>query len=109
MRGAQPRQSDRNKLTDCGLGRQAAGCREGVEGIACQFIRRYIIPEVISSCALDQQVPDEVAELLLRSGDVLADFIGRPTDNEMLKTLFTQQPLCGAMRWECSSGCYGFP
>jgi hypothetical protein len=39
--------------------------------VARKLVRRDIIPDVVGLCGLGQQVSDEVAELLLRSGDVL--------------------------------------
>ncbi len=70
-RGAQPSQSDRDEPADRGLGRQAAGCCEGVEAVARKLVRRDIIPEVAGLCDLGQQVSDQVDELLLRPGDGL--------------------------------------
>ena len=70
-RGAQPSQSDRDEPADRGLGRQAAGCREGVEAVARKLVRRDIVADVAGLCSVGQQVSDEVAELLLRSDDVL--------------------------------------
>ncbi len=69
--GAQPSQSDRDEPADRSLGRQAAGCCEGVEAVARKFVRRDIIPEPAGLGDLGQQVSDQVDELLLRSGDVL--------------------------------------
>ena len=69
--GAQPSQRDRDEPADRGLGRQVAGCCEGVETVARELVRRHIVPEVAGLCGLDQQVSDHVAELLLRPGDVL--------------------------------------
>src|SRR5215218_8170566 len=70
-RGAQPSQSDRDEPADRGLRRQAVGCCEGVEAVARKLLRRHIVPDVAGLCASGQQVSDEVAELLLRSGDLL--------------------------------------
>ncbi len=70
-RGAQPGQGDRDEPADCGLGRQAAGRREGVETVTGELVGRDIIPEIPRLCDLDQQISDEVGEVLLRSGDVL--------------------------------------
>ncbi len=70
-RGAQPSQSDRDEPADRGLGRQAAGCCEGVEAVARKLVSRDIIPDVPGLDALGQQVSDQFAELLLRPGDVL--------------------------------------
>lgn len=42
--GAQPSQSDRHEPADRGFRRQPAGCREGVEAVARQFVRRDIVP-----------------------------------------------------------------
>ncbi len=67
----QPSQNDCDEPVDCGLGRQAAGCGEGVEAVARELVRCDIVPEVAGLCGVGQQVSDEVAELLLRSGDVL--------------------------------------
>jgi len=50
---------------------QAAGCYEGVEAVAREFVRRDIVPEVAGRRGRGEQVSDEVAELPLRSGDVL--------------------------------------
>ena len=43
-----------------------------MEAVAREFVGRDIVPEVAGLCGLGQQVSDQVAELLLRSGDVLA-------------------------------------
>lgn len=69
--GAQPGEGDCDEPADRGLGRQIAGCREGVQAIARELGRRDIISDVAAFCALGHQVPDEVAEVLPRSGDVL--------------------------------------
>ncbi|MEX0850237.1 MAG: hypothetical protein WD015_01925, partial [Gaiellaceae bacterium] len=42
-----------------------------MEAVARELVGRDIIPEVAGLCALAQQVSDEVAEVVLRSGDVL--------------------------------------
>jgi hypothetical protein len=70
-RGAQPGQSDRDEPADRGLGRQAAGCCEGVEAVARELLRRDIVPDVAGLGGVAQQVSDQVDELLLRSRDVL--------------------------------------
>ena len=70
-RGTQPSQSDRDEPADRGLGRQAAGCCEGVEAVARKLVRRDIIPDVASLCGLGQQASDHVVDLMLRSGDPL--------------------------------------
>jgi hypothetical protein len=69
-RAAQARQSDLDEPVDRGLGRQAAGGREGVEAVARKLLRRDIIPDLAGPCALDQQVSNQVPKLLLRLGDV---------------------------------------
>jgi hypothetical protein len=51
-RGAQPGQSDRDEPPDRGLGRQAAGCCEGVEAVARKLVRRDIIPKLAGLCDL---------------------------------------------------------
>jgi hypothetical protein len=43
-----------------------------MEAVARELVGRDILPDVAGLCALGQQVSDEVAELLPRSGDVLA-------------------------------------
>jgi len=48
------------------------GSGEGVQAVAHQLVRRDVASEVPGLRALGQQVSDEVAEVLLRSGDVLA-------------------------------------
>jgi hypothetical protein len=42
-----------------------------VEAVASELVRWDVVPDVADLCALSQEVPDEVAELLLGSGDVL--------------------------------------
>jgi len=69
--GGQPRQNDRDEPADRGPGRQAAGRSHGVQAVARELFGRDIIPEVAGCCALGQKVSDHVAELLLRSGDLL--------------------------------------
>ena len=44
---------------------------EGVEAVARKLLRRNIIPDLTGLRGLDQQVSNQVAELLLRPGDVL--------------------------------------
>src|SRR5205823_9338305 len=51
--------------------RQAVGRCERVKAVARKLVRRDIIADIARSHGLDQQVPNEVAELLVRSGDVL--------------------------------------
>src|SRR5688500_10770702 len=67
----QPIQSDRHEPTDSGLGVLPAGSREGVEAVACELVRRRIIPDVAGLCGLGQQVSDHLVDLVLRSGDPL--------------------------------------
>ena len=43
-----------------------------MEAVARELVRRDIVPDVAGLRALGQQVSDQVAELLLRPGDVLA-------------------------------------
>src|SRR5262249_31414354 len=50
---------------------QVAGCIQGVEAVARELRRRDIVPDVAALRTLGQQVPDELVEVLLRSGDVL--------------------------------------
>ena len=71
MRGTQPGQGDRDEPADRGLGRQATGCCEGVEAVACKLLSRDIIPDVARIRGLPQQVSDDVREMLLRSVGVL--------------------------------------
>jgi hypothetical protein len=54
-----------------GLGRQAAGRREGVETVGCELIWRDVVPDVAGFCTLGEQVADEIVEVLLRPDDVL--------------------------------------
>ena len=42
-----------------------------MEGVAGKLVGRDIVPDVTGLCGLGQQVSDEVAELLLRFGEVL--------------------------------------
>ena len=56
-------QSDRDEPADRGLGRQAAGCREGVEAVGGELVRRDIIPDVASL------VP-EFGEMFEMAGDL---------------------------------------
>ena len=42
-----------------------------MEAVACQLVRRDIVPDVAAHCGVGQQVSDEVCELMLRPGDVL--------------------------------------
>src|SRR6266496_3000567 len=69
--GAQSGDRDRDEAVDRGLGRQAAGCAEGVQAVAGQLVRRDIIAHVPGLRGLGQQVLDEAAEVLMRSGDGL--------------------------------------
>ena len=71
MQGAQSSQSDHDESSYRGLGRQAAGCCEGVEAVARKLLRRDIIPDVAGLCGLGQQISDDVREVPLRLGDVL--------------------------------------
>ena len=69
--GPQPSQGNRDEPADRGLGRQAAGRCEGVEAVTRELVGRDIFPETAGLGGLGQQVSNEVAELLLCSGDVL--------------------------------------
>src|SRR5215211_4866309 len=71
VRGTQPGQGNRDEPVDRGLGRQAAGCCEGVEAIVSKLLGRDIIPDVARIRGLGQQVSDDVREVLLRSVGVL--------------------------------------
>jgi hypothetical protein len=71
VRRAQPGQSDRDESADCGFGRQAASCGEGIETVIRELLGRDIVSDVAGLCALGQQVSDDVREVLLRLGDML--------------------------------------
>ena len=70
VRGLQARQDDGHQPLDRGLGGQPASCRDGVQAVAGQLLRRDIIADLTAGCALAQQVPDEVPELLVGLGDM---------------------------------------
>ncbi len=69
-RRAQPCKGDGDEPANGGFGRHASGCREGVQAVAGKLVGRDIISQVAGRYALDEQVPDEIPELPLRSGDV---------------------------------------
>src|SRR5918998_6494861 len=71
VRWAQPGQGDRDEPADRGLGRQAAGCCEGVEAVARKLLGSDVIPDVARIRGLGQQVSDDLREVLLRSVSVL--------------------------------------
>lgn len=75
--GRYPASVARDKPANRGSGRQAAGSCECVELEARKLLWRDVIPEVTTARAIDQQVSDEVADLLLRTGDVLASMRSR--------------------------------
>ena len=56
MRWAQPGQSNRGEPADRSLGRQAAGCCEGVEAVARKLFGYDVIPDVARIRNLCQQV-----------------------------------------------------
>ena len=60
-----------HRKADRGSGWQAGGCAVSVEAVIRELAGRDFGPEVAGLCGLGQQVSDEVAEPLLRSGDVL--------------------------------------
>ena len=70
MRGLQASQNDGDQPLDGGLGGQPASCRDGMQAVAGQLFGRHIIADLATGSALGQQVPDEVAELLVGSGHV---------------------------------------
>ena len=59
-RGTQPGQSDLDESANRGFGRQTAGCREGVEAVACELVGRDITPDVTGLCGLCQQISDQL-------------------------------------------------
>ncbi len=67
----QPIQSDRDEPANCGPGRQAAGCCEGVEAVVHELLRRDIAPDVAALLSFGHEVSDHSAELLLSSRDLL--------------------------------------
>ena len=69
--GAQPSQGDHDQSVDGRLGREGAGCCQGVEAVARQLFWCDVVPDGPSLCGRGQQVSDEVTELALRSTDVL--------------------------------------
>jgi hypothetical protein len=70
--GAQPRKNDGDEPTHGGLRSPAGGCSKRVKAVGCEFIGRNIITYVAGRGSLNQQVTDELFEVLLGSGDVLA-------------------------------------
>jgi len=47
-----------------------ASCRDSMEAVAGQLLWGDVIADLAAGCALGQQVPDELVELLLGAGDV---------------------------------------
>jgi len=84
MPGAEPIQNDGDKPVDGSLGWQGAGCRKRVQAVACQLIRRDVIADLAGPGGLDQQALDQVAELLLRLGNVLTAMV-------IMRLLFSMQ------------------
>ena len=68
---SQAGQNDPDEPANRGFGRQAAGRGDGVQAVTCQLVRRDIGPHLADLRGLDQQVPDEGAELAVRPGKVL--------------------------------------
>jgi hypothetical protein len=71
-RRSQAREDDGDEPADRDVGLQTSGCRDGVEAVHRELVRRNFFPEVAGCCAFSQQVSDEIAELLLRLLEVLA-------------------------------------
>jgi len=71
-RGAKAGHGDRDKPADRSLGRQTAGCGQGVEAVAGKLTRRHVILQAAGLRALGQQAADEAMQLLLGPGDMLA-------------------------------------
>jgi hypothetical protein len=42
-----------------------------MQAVTREFVRRNVVPEIAGRRDLDQQIPDHMAKLLLRSGDLL--------------------------------------
>lgn len=70
-RGGASRPKYRDEPADRGPGWQPAGCGEGVQAVAPQLLGHDIVADISALGALGQQIAYEVAEVLLRSGDVL--------------------------------------
>jgi hypothetical protein len=66
----QASQDDGDQPLDRGLGGQPASCRDGMQAVAGQLVRRHIIADLTAGGTLGQQVADEVAQLLVGSGHV---------------------------------------
>jgi hypothetical protein len=67
----QPIEGDRHQPTNGGLRALSAGAREGVKAEAGEFIRRHIVPDIAGSYGPDEQLPDHLVNVMLRSGDPL--------------------------------------
>src|SRR5437867_158623 len=72
MTAAQQRAARRAAVpVDGGLGRQAAGGSERVQAMAGERVRGDIVPQVAALGTVGEQVSDHLAQLLLRSRDLL--------------------------------------
>ena len=70
VRGTEPSEGNRDEPADRRVGRQTAGRAQRVEAVTHEFVGRDVIPDVAGLRGVGQHVPNEVAELMLRSGDL---------------------------------------
>jgi len=70
--GSQAGQGDRDQPVDRGFGWQAERCSEGMEAVARQLAGRDVVPYMAGPGSLFHELFDEIAEVLLGPGDVLA-------------------------------------
>ena len=70
LRGTEPSEGERDEPADRRVGREAAGRAQRVEAVTHEFVGRNVIPDVAGLRGVDQHVPNEVAELMLRPCDL---------------------------------------
>jgi hypothetical protein len=68
----QARENDLDEPPNGGLGRQAAGCRDGVEAVVGKFVRRDILSYGARLGSLFQKIPHKASEVIMRTGEVVA-------------------------------------
>lgn len=70
VQGTEPSEGNRDEPADRRIGREAAGRAQRVQAVTHEFVGRDVIPDVAGLRGVDQHVPNEVAELTLRPGDL---------------------------------------
>jgi hypothetical protein len=76
--GAQSRHGDGDEPADRSLGPKGARSGERVQAVPCELLSGDVLPDFTELCALGHEIPDQLAQVLLRANHMLPPDGGAP-------------------------------